>query len=202
MAARNSVRKYSKTAVTVAASHPDVWDTVEFVREFYALTVGEMFTAPDKTPGRFKLIPFDEPDIYGEVTKRLRVELDGSSMLPHWANTIFDTCGTDPPKLDQVLPKWVDDMPTRRRYINILRKLSDRLKKAECNLERIEGNYERLVKYDNDVSRRVYTVRGVHLPNAVEDGMGGTSDVLFFVANDPEGGPAPDGGATGPPKPP
>jgi len=184
---------------TPVTSHPDVWDNLPFTLQYGWLNVGELLKAPDGSPGRFELQPFYEPDVVGDRIKRLRVVFQ-NTLAPQWANTVFDTCGSQDPKLEEELPEWVDKATTGPTYRRILRHLLQSLKRDACVLKRIEGRFERIEKYPDDIDRSAYFFRGVYLAGVVQSSAGPNTDLVVFVANDPRGGPAPDGGATGPPR--
>jgi hypothetical protein len=188
-----------KMPAAPAVPHPDVWDNMPFTLEYGWLNVGELLKAPNGSAGKFKLAPFVEPDIVGDPIKRLRVEFT-DTLRPQWANTIFDTCGSQDPRLDEDLPEWVSPAATGPEYRRILRDLFNRLKRDTCDIKRIEGRFERIEKFPDDIVRSVYLFRGVYLAGVVKSAAGPNTDLVLFVANDPQGGPAPDGGATGPPK--
>jgi hypothetical protein len=200
MASKIKNKQAYKSGPEIAAVHPDVWDKLEFTWQYGWLNVGDLLKAPGDKPGIFTLEPFEEPDIVGDPIKRLRVTFKHDEMAPNWANVVFDTCGTDPPKLAQDLPEWVDDLPTRKAYRNGLRAVIEELRADLCKLERIEGRFERIEKFPIDLARTAYDFRGIYLPGSVKSSAGPNTDLVVFVAKNPKGGPAPDGGATGPPK--
>jgi hypothetical protein len=143
-----------------------------------------------------------EPDVFGKPIKRLRMTFADGHMRPNWANSVFDTVGIQPPALDRLLPEYRNDPTIQDEYREILDPLLIDMESDSCKLHRIEGRFERIEKLQNRVKRRHYIVRGVYLAGVVKSSTGGNTDLVVFVGTDPNGGGAPDGGATGPPKPP
>jgi hypothetical protein len=186
----------------VSVDPADQWDNVTVTLQYGWLNAGELLKTPSGGLGTFKLEPYQEPDIVGEAIKRLRVTFKDGEMLQNWSNTVFDTCGISPPKVSEDLPEWADNAATKREYRRILHDVISELRVEKCDLERIEGTFVQIEKFPNKVLRREHVFRGVFLQKVVRSAAGPNTDLVLLIASDPQGGPAPDGGATGPPKPP
>ena len=177
-----SVMAHSQSAA-LAAANGGPWENLRFTLHYGWLDVKEMFTAPGGAPGGFELIP----DVPGAPTK-LSMRFGANQMRPEWTNTEFEFRGSTPPSISQDLPKWVDEDATGPAWELILRDILAELRLQSCTLKRIEGTFD---------GRQI--VRGIHLPGRVQTTNGPNDDIFMFAVIDPEGGPTPDGGGTGPP---
>ena len=183
-----------------APSHPKVWENMGITVQYRWLTVGNLFKPPTGSNPTFTLEPFIEKSLFGRDITRLRVKIIPGAQIANWSHVVFDTCGTTR-ILGISLPKWVDNEATQDAYRTILRPVITALKSRRCELERIEGYFERIEKEPNEIIKHTFIFRAVYLPQSVDDGTGTGNklDLVLLMANDPDGGSAPDGGATGPP---
>jgi hypothetical protein len=181
--------------------HPKVWENMTVSMQYAWGTVSTLFRPPSKPPARFKLVPFMEADLKSKKVRRLQVTFTDGCLKPNWRRMIFDTFGTKaPPPVASLLPKWKDTQAVRDAYKQRLAPVMALLKARKCRVERIQGRYEYIKKKTDDINRFYYRIRAAYLPGCVDAGGGKRTDLVVFVAKAEGGGPAPDGGGTGPPK--
>lgn len=194
MAKKKPTRKPKK-------KHPKVWENMTISMQYAWGSITKLFQPPSKPPARFKLVPFKEADASGRKVTRLQVTFSEGCLKPNWRRMIFDTFGRKaPPPVSPLLPKWKNTEEVKKAYEKGLAPTMALLRARQCAVERIQGRYEYIVKNANDIDRFYYRVRAAYLPGCVDAGRGKRTDLVVFVAKSIGGGPAPDGGGTGPPK--